>query len=138
MGLKIVPIFIPHYGCPHACVFCNQTRITGQCSIPDPAAVNDIIEEYLQTIPVSRERQVEVAFMGAVLPPWSLSCRKPICVVQPWLRKGAVDGIRISTRPDAISSGILDLLKLWSKGYRTGSTVIGCRGLRQSGRGYTA
>ena len=25
----IIPIFVPHEGCPHNCVFCNQVRITG-------------------------------------------------------------------------------------------------------------
>ena len=25
----IIPIFVPHEGCPHACVFCNQDSITG-------------------------------------------------------------------------------------------------------------
>ena len=25
----IIPIFIPHAGCPHQCVFCNQKVITG-------------------------------------------------------------------------------------------------------------
>lgn len=25
----IIPIFVPHEGCPHDCVFCNQDKITG-------------------------------------------------------------------------------------------------------------
>ena len=25
----IIPLFIPHFGCPHHCVFCNQRKITG-------------------------------------------------------------------------------------------------------------
>lgn len=25
----IIPIFVPHEGCPHECVFCNQNSITG-------------------------------------------------------------------------------------------------------------
>lgn len=139
MVLKIVPIFIPHYGCPHACVFCNQTRITGQCSIPDPAAVNDIIEEYLQTIPLSRERQVEVAFYGG-----SFTALEPelqeayLRVVQPWLREGAVDSVRVSTRPDAISSGILDLLARYGvRVIELGVQSLDAEVLRQSGRGYT-
>ena len=34
MKKVIVPIFVPHMGCPHACVFCNQYRITGQWQHP--------------------------------------------------------------------------------------------------------
>ncbi len=26
----IIPIFVPHEGCPHDCVFCNQGKITGE------------------------------------------------------------------------------------------------------------
>ena len=28
--VKIIPIFVPHAGCPNKCVFCNQRRITGR------------------------------------------------------------------------------------------------------------
>ena len=30
--MSILPIFIPHAGCPHQCVFCNQKKISGQHS----------------------------------------------------------------------------------------------------------
>lgn len=26
----ILPVFIPHLGCPHQCVFCNQRTISGE------------------------------------------------------------------------------------------------------------
>ena len=26
----IIPIFVPHLGCPHQCTFCNQKEISGQ------------------------------------------------------------------------------------------------------------
>ena len=26
----IIPIFVPHLGCPNDCVFCNQKSISGQ------------------------------------------------------------------------------------------------------------
>ncbi|EQB86858.1 hypothetical protein M918_12255 [Clostridium sp. BL8] len=46
----IIPIFVPHEGCPHTCVFCNQDSITGSCFSIDGAFVRDTIEEYLKTI----------------------------------------------------------------------------------------
>ena len=29
-AVAIIPVFIPHAGCPHQCVFCNQKTISGQ------------------------------------------------------------------------------------------------------------
>ena len=26
---RIIPIFVPHLGCPNQCVFCDQKRISG-------------------------------------------------------------------------------------------------------------
>ena len=26
----IIPIFVPHLGCPNDCIFCNQKSISGQ------------------------------------------------------------------------------------------------------------
>jgi len=28
MKRRIIPIFVPHKGCPHDCIFCNQKKIT--------------------------------------------------------------------------------------------------------------
>ena len=28
--LYIIPIFVPHLGCPNNCTFCNQKKISGQ------------------------------------------------------------------------------------------------------------
>ena len=37
---SIIPVFVPHLGCPHACVFCNQRRISGSSR---PATAEDVI-----------------------------------------------------------------------------------------------
>ncbi len=31
-----IPIFIPELACPHQCVFCDQTKISGIQNIPQP------------------------------------------------------------------------------------------------------
>ena len=58
----IIPLFIPHEGCPHQCVFCNQTNITGQTKPVAAAAVAATIAAGLDRL--TQKRRVEVAFYG--------------------------------------------------------------------------
>ena len=41
-----IPFFIPHRGCPHQCIFCDQKKITGQ-EAPKPDEVPEKIKAYL-------------------------------------------------------------------------------------------
>lgn len=99
----IIPVFIPHSGCPHQCAFCNQTVLTGETSrVPDAGRVAEIIQTYLAcSMPRSR---VEVAFFGGNflgLAPGRIT--DLIESVQPFLDSGTVHGIRFSTRPDTVT-----------------------------------
>ena len=59
----IIPIFVPHLGCPNDCTFCNQKKISGQKKNISSKDVKDIIEYYLNSFRESN-RKVEVAFFG--------------------------------------------------------------------------
>ena len=59
----IIPIFVPHKGCLHDCIFCNQKKITGQLGEITAEEVSSRIEEYLATIPIEGSH-IEVAFFG--------------------------------------------------------------------------
>ena len=41
---RIIPLFVPHLGCPHACVFCDQRAISGAAEPVDAAAVTKELE----------------------------------------------------------------------------------------------
>ena len=43
----IIPIFVPHYGCPNDCTFCNQVKISGKQTDVTAKDVKDTINFYL-------------------------------------------------------------------------------------------
>lgn len=60
----IVPVFIPHAGCPHRCIFCNQNATTGSnTALPSVSAVRKAIDEYL-TYRKDNKRLTEISFYG--------------------------------------------------------------------------
>ncbi len=107
----VIPLFIPHRGCPHLCLFCNQNSITGAgaAAAMDGAEVGRTIRTWLARSPGRRE--VQAAFFGG-----SFTClprrdqQELLLAVRPFLDSGEVDRIRLSTRPDCISGEICGFL----------------------------
>jgi Histone acetyltransferase len=107
----IIPLFVPHEGCPHNCVFCNQSRITGESERVTREVAINTIEEYLETIN-RNESTVEVSFFGGTFTAIKEENQKELLqVAKHYKDKGMIDKIRLSTRPDYISDYILDYLK---------------------------
>lgn len=107
----IIPIFVPHLGCPNACVFCNQTKITGKQTQVTAKDVEETIENYLKSFK-DKENKIEVAFFGGSFT--AIEEEKQIELLEAafkYIEKGQIDSIRISTRPDAINKQILKRLK---------------------------
>ena len=135
MKNSIIPIFIPHLGCPHDCVFCNQKRISGSLLPACPGDVVRAIEAGLEKC-----EKAELAFYGGSFTaiPMAEQCAL-LDAAQPYLADGRIDSLRLSTRPDAISDEILFML--WEKGVRTielGSQSMMDDVLAASWRGHTA
>lgn len=108
---KIIPIFVPHKGCPHQCSFCNQKHITGQLEEMTPQKAADTIELYLSTIDTEKFR-TEIAFYGGSFTAINIDYQTELLeVAYSYMKKGFIKGIRLSTRPDAINTRILDNLK---------------------------
>jgi len=136
----IIPIFVPDLGCPHRCVFCSQKRITGMAGAPSGKKITDTIEQYLRTIPDKTGIRKEVAFYGGSFTAVDISLQ--IELLSPayrFLSAGKIDGIRVSTRPDALSEEKMALLSTYGVdtvelGVQSMDDVV----LYQSGRGHTS
>ena len=107
----IIPIFVPHLGCPNNCTFCNQKRISGQTKQVTATDVKETIEYYLKNFK-DNHKYVEVAFFGGSFT--AIEKEKQIELLeaaQEYIKNKKVNSIRISTRPDAIDKEILKTMK---------------------------
>lgn len=59
----VIPIFVPHLGCPNDCIFCNQKSISGQLKQVTKEEVKTTIEYYLKNFR-EEDAYIEVAFFG--------------------------------------------------------------------------
>jgi len=136
----IIPVFLPHTGCPHRCVFCDQSAITGQTRpLPSPEQIRREIREQL-TYPGGPRSPVQISFYGGNflgLP--ETTTRLLLDLASEFIESSRVDSIRFSTRPDTVDSRRL----AWLDGYRVATIEIGAqsmddRVLQKSNRGHRA
>lgn len=107
---RVIPIFIPQRACPYKCIYCNQFAIAGQTHIPSPQEADQIIQQYLTTLPVDAEKRI--AFFGGSFTGMSIDEQNAyLGIAQPYLQEGLVSGLQLSTRPDYITPEILANLK---------------------------
>ncbi|MGE5329923.1 MAG: elongator complex protein 3 [Deltaproteobacteria bacterium] len=112
MNNYIIPIFVPHLGCPHDCIFCNQRRISGVQKEITAEDVKAIIEECLSTISKNNKIVVEAAFYGGSFTGIPKQKQEELLAAAfEYIKTGQVDSIRVSTRPDYINQDILKLLR---------------------------
>ncbi len=117
----LIPFFIPHLGCPQICSFCNQHRIAREealdsrtsqelpSSLPSAQDIKATIEEYIGS--GRADKFWEVAFYGgsfsAIPRAWQEAVLAPAYEA---LQEGKIDGIRCSTRPDALALESIDFI----------------------------
>jgi histone acetyltransferase (RNA polymerase elongator complex component) len=151
----IIPVFIPHQGCPHDCIFCNQGAITGEAArTPSSDQIYKEIRRYLQYGRRQRPTTQISYFGGNFLGLKPTTIGYLLEAAMAFVRTGQVDGIRFSTRPDAVSRQRLELLAdypistveigvqsmndrvlaIAGRGHRSTDTVVAAR--RIKARGY--
>lgn len=108
--INIIPIFVPHLGCPHDCVFCNQRRITGISDYKKEGFIEKL--NYFKNIFKNSNKDIEVAFYGGSFTAIDKKTQIELLeIAKSEKDKGNIDRIRISTRPDFINDEILEYLK---------------------------
>ena len=110
----IVPLFIPHQGCPYRCVFCDQNSISGYSKSADDKIISrtfDVFFKRCSTNDLPLER--EAAFYGGSFTGLPLVRQHYLLKkIQPWIKEGWVKSIRVSTHPLSIVFCIRFITKL--------------------------
>ena len=107
----IIPIFVPHLGCPNDCIFCNQRKISGQMKNVTENDVRDTIEFYLSNFKESNAH-IEVAFYGGSFTGIDVELQnKLLQAAYDYIKEKKVHSIRVSTRPDYIDKATLKRLR---------------------------
>ena len=134
----IVPVFVPHWGCPHACVFCNQRRISGANKPASAGDVKNAIQQAAAFLPKGGKRQL--AFYGGSFTATPVSDQEALLsAAKEALDRGEIDAVRLSTRPDAIDDTVLERLKAYGvETVELGAQSMDDEVLRRAERGHTA
>ena len=132
--MKILPLFIPHLGCPFDCIYCDQKKISG-IDIIDVEKTKLLIQNFCKNNPDTNK---EIAFFGGTftnLP--KIKQTELFEQTKPYFSE--ISGIRISTRPDAIDQEKLNFCKensvtVIELGIQSFSDEV----LKESQRGYSS
>ena len=128
---RLLPFFLPMLGCPHRCVYCDQRAISGQASAPGAEEVRRALDGF------PPDSAAELAYYGG-----SFTCLPRfeqeawLTLAAPYIERGVIGGVRISTRPDAVDDETCAFLR--ERGVTTvelGVQSFDDEVLRQSGRG---
>ena len=136
----IIPIFIPHAGCPYQCVYCNQISVTGaKQRLLNSDELHRHICEFL-IYKKEYRKPVEIAFFGGnFLGLEDAKIRSLLALAAEFIEDGRIDGIRFSTRPDTISDRTLEIIR----DYPVSTVELGVQSMNDRvltlvGRGHSA
>jgi len=135
----ILPVFLPHLGCPERCLFCNQKATAPEA--PSPSSVREFIGTSLRSFSSGKNgRERQIGFYGGSFTAIDRGDQiRYLSEVQPFLSSGLIGSIRISTRPDALGEGALSLLKEYGvKTIEIGAQSMVDEVLSLSHRGHSA
>ena len=109
----VIPVFIPHEGCPYRCAFCNQSNISGTNSHNDHEKIQDVIRQYLRVHDINSLPDFrEVAFYGGSFTGLTFERQKKLFnSVRPWIISKHIHSIRVSTHSLLVNESNISFLK---------------------------
>ncbi|HOM02610.1 MAG TPA: radical SAM protein [Acetivibrio sp.] len=109
----VIPIFIPHKGCPFDCIYCNQKYISGQKDDMTEDKMISIIESHIGS--AGENAYIEIGFYGGSFTGIEREEQyRYLETANKYIKQGKVKSIRLSTRPDYITGEILDYLEKYN------------------------
>lgn len=132
----IIPIFVPHEGCPNDCAFCNQRTISGKSIAPTTGEARRTIEEYLS----GGKTAEQIAFFGGSFTGIDVKKQNEyLSLAEEYIKKGLVKSIRLSTRPDYIDGDTVQrLISYGVKNIELGAQSMDEEVLRLAKRGHSS
>lgn len=136
----VIPVFLPQAGCPHRCVFCNQHTITGESHQNDgPSVLSGFVHKFLKFRRRHRGTTQLAFFGGNFLGLAPDRVRRYLDWATTLVRRGDVDNLRFSTRPDTIVAENLALIREYPvRTIELGAQSMDDQVLIQSRRGHPA
>jgi histone acetyltransferase (RNA polymerase elongator complex component) len=136
----VIPVFLPQAGCPHRCVFCDQSAISGAEADPDPLNAFRRATHRFLSFKRKKNRPSQVSFYGGnFLGQSRTTVLSLLEAAEALVKEGKIDSIRFSTRPDSVAEETLELLE----GFAVKTIELGVQSmddgiLSLSGRGHSA
>ena len=91
---RVIPVFVPHLGCPHDCVFCNQRKISGSLLPADGDTVQRAIGHALEKTGIKENTQL--AFYGGSFTAIPVEKQEELLgAALPFLRDGIISSVRL-------------------------------------------
>ena len=135
-----ISVFVPHYGCPHRCTFCDQRSISGAQAPPSAEEVAALLDGQAPHLR-DTETRAEIAFFGGSFTGIGEEyMRSLLTAARDAVRRypDVYTGIRCSTRPDFIDDRILGILEEYGMtAVELGAQSMNAEVLRLNERGHS-
>ena len=133
----VIPVFVPHEGCPYRCSFCNQEKITGAEKKSDRKMLRETLRTHFREVdetPLTVKR--ELAFYGGSFTGIPVERQEYLLSsVQPWIISGEIQSLRVSTHALFIDNSRLSMLRQYHvKTLELGIQSTDCEVLKLVGR----